>query len=398
MKVLTIKDRNDVLSSIIDLLDKNRYHILLENQKDIDNLVENNSGFYDRLVLDDHKIDEMILALKSVIAQKDPIGQKLEDNILPNGLRVINQTVPFGTIFIIYESRPDVTIEATALAFKSGNRILLKGGKEAIFTNRILVSFWKNALEVHGIDLNWITILEFNREQTRQFLQQNKDIDIVVPRGGESLISFVQQYAHCPVIVSGRGNNFAYVANDADWKKVEKVVLNAKTQKVSACNALDKILIDRQTPLIEKKLNSLFTLLLKNKVKIEIDDRISIPIDGITKIKSERIWQEEFLSLRIAIGVVENLECAVDMINKNGGGHSSIIFTENEVKALEFMNAVDCAVVYHNASTRFTDGGQLGIGAELAISTDKLHHRGPLGLSHLVTNKYLVFGKGQIRE
>jgi glutamate-5-semialdehyde dehydrogenase len=300
---------------------------------------------------------------------------------------------------IIYESRPDVTVEAAVLAFKSNNRILLKGGKEAIYSNKILVDFWHKALEENNLGKEYIKLLQMNREETQSFLKNpTEQLDLVVPRGGERLINFVKEHAKCAVLISGRGNNFLYIDKNADWNKTLAVIIDAKTAKISACNALDKILINKNIPNFKNKLKELQTVLKEKAVTILVDNEIQKVLKEATLIKEETTWQEEFLALKCCIGAVANLDEAVLIINKNSGGHSAAIMTADDDNADSFMQQVDCAAVYKNASTRFTDGGQLGVGAELAISTDKLHHRGPLGLKKLVTNKYYIFGEGQTRN
>ncbi len=240
--------------------------------------------------------------------------------------------------------------------------------------------------------------MEMDRTQTQEFLRNpDQELDLIVPRGGERLINFVKEHAKCAVLISGRGNNFLYVHKEADWEKSLKVILNAKTHKISACNALDKILVDTQIDGYEDKLKELQQVLTANNVSIIVDNEVKKTLTNENAITDESIWQEEFLAMKCVIGAVDNIDEAMEKINKNSGGHSASIMTENNSVAKTFMENVDCAAVYQNASTRFTDGGQMGVGAELAISTDKLHHRGPLGLKQLVTNKYYVFGDGQIR-
>jgi glutamate-5-semialdehyde dehydrogenase len=331
--------------------------------------------------------------------QPDPVGQTISDLSLENGLRIQNKTAPFGTIMIIYESRPDVTIEAAVLAFKANNNIVLKGGKEAINSNKILVECWHQALEENDLDKSFITLLELNREETQAFLINPPiKLDLIVPRGGEKLISFVKEHAKCAVLVSGRGNNFMYIHDDADWAMTIPVILNAKTQKISACNALDKILINRDLPSFNEKIQELRQVFMDHHVEVAIDSSIAGAVPKGNRFASSDLWEEEFLAMKAMIGAVNSMSDAIDMINKYSGGHSASIMTTSDEVALTFMQEVDSAAVYHNASTRFTDGGQMGVGAELAISTDKLHHRGPLGLEQLVTNKYYVFGQGQVRE
>jgi len=380
------------------ILDENRDELLQANKKDLDAFNRDDQALYDRLVVDQKKVDQMIQAVKEVRLQDDPVNKEISTRELDNGLKIINRTAPFGTIMIIYESRPDVTVEAAVLAFKANNKILLKGGKEAYHSNRALVKFWHQALAENGLSEDFIQFLEMDRTQTQEFLRNpDQDLDLIVPRGGERLIAFVKEHAECAVLISGRGNNFLYVHKEVDWEKSLKVILNAKTHKISACNALDKILIDTQIDGYEDKLKELKQILTANNVFIIVDDEVKKVLTDEDIITDESIWQEEFLAMKCVIGAVSNIDEAVQMINQNSGGHSASIMTENNSVAKTFMENVDCAAVYQNASTRFTDGGQMGVGAELAISTDKLHHRGPLGLKQLVTNKYYVFGDGQIR-
>ena len=398
MKLLDKNIKNKVLDSMITIIDKERHQIIAENKKDLDAFDKEDQALYDRLVVDNAKVDGMIKAIQEVRDQEDPVGQTISDLTLDSGLKVTNKTAPFGTILIIYESRPDVTIEAAVLAFKTNNKILLKGGKEAVNSNIILEKCWHQALEENGLSKDWIKLLHLKREETQDFLKNPPEkIDLIVPRGGERLIKFVKDNATCAVLISGRGNNFLYVAEDADWLKAVKVIVNAKTDKISGCNALDKVLIDKNIPEYEKKIQELETMLHKLGVDILVDENVSEILPNETQVKDNNIWYEEFLAMKIMLAEVNNEDNAIDMINKYSGGHSAAIITEDKELAKKFMQQVDSAAVYHNASTRFTDGGQMGVGAELAISTDKLHHRGPLGLKQLVTNKYYVFGDGHIR-
>jgi glutamate-5-semialdehyde dehydrogenase len=399
MKLLDTTIKNNVLESMTRILDENRALLLQANKKDLDAFHKEDQAMFDRLILNDQKIDGMITAINEVKAQEDPVNQIISDDVLGNGLKVTNKTAPFGTIMIIYESRPDVTVEAAVLAFKSNNKILLKGGKEAIYSNKVLVDFWHKALTENKVSTDYIKLLQMNREETQSFLKNpTEQLDLVVPRGGERLINFVKEHAKCAVLISGRGNNFIYIDEYADWKKTVAVIINAKTDKISACNALDKILINKNIPNYEDKLKELQTVLKERNVTILVDNTIKNVLKDASLITDDTIWREEFLSLKCCIGAVNNLDEAIAMINAYCGGHSASIMTTNDEKAADFMQEVDCAAVYKNASTRFTDGGQLGVGAELAISTDKLHHRGPLGLKKLVTNKYYIFGDGHIRS
>lgn len=398
MKLLDSKKKNDVLQSMMNILDRRRKDIIEANKKDLEAFGDGDQAMYDRLVVDEKKVDAMIQSVREVKDQEDPVGQTIEHRRLDSGLDITNKTAPFGTIMIIYESRPDVTIEAAVLAFKANNKIYLKGGKEANNSNKILVECWHEALKENGLETGWIELLQLNRTETQEFLKNPPEhIDLIVPRGGERLIAFVKEHAAGAVLVSGRGNNFLYVTKNADFETAKKVMLNAKTDKISGCNALDKVLIDKNLPDFENKVKELQQLFKENKVKMLVDDEIGKIIDE-DKIPSEDTWYEEFLAMQIVLSAIDGLDQAIDKINKYSGGHSASIITKDKDEALKFMEQVDSAAVYHNASTRFTDGGQMGVGAELAISTDKLHHRGPLGLKQLVTNKYYVLGEGHIRE
>lgn len=399
MKLLDTKLKNKVLQSMIKILDRDRKIIICANKKDLDLFDKDDRAMYDRLIVDDKKVDSMITSVKEVMSQEDPIGKIKSSKTLENGLEIINKTAPFGTIMIIYESRPDVTIEAAVLAFKANNKILLKGGKEALHSNKALVASWHEALEENGLNRGWIQLLTMDRAGTQGFLKNpTEKLDLIVPRGGDKLIAFVKEHAKCAVLVSGRGNNFLYVDKNADWDKTIKVILNAKTQKISACNALDKILINEELPNYGERVKDLGNLLKEKEVTLLVDTKTKEVLPNENIIENEAVWYEEFLAMKGVIGTVADMAQAIDKINKYSGGHSATIMTQDKDTAMEFMEQVDNAAVYHNASTRFTDGGQMGVGAELAISTDKLHHRGPLGLEQLTTNKYYVFGDGQVRE
>ncbi|MDD3721520.1 MAG: glutamate-5-semialdehyde dehydrogenase [Lutibacter sp.] len=396
-KTLTSQQKNAVLISIAKIITEEKSALLEANKTDVKNYSGDDLAMTDRLKVDEEKISGMILSLRQLVADVDPIGKELYHFTHENGLEVANKTAPFGTVLIIYESRPDVTVEAAGIAFKSGNKILLKGGKESVNSNLKIVEFWHKALSQNKISTNWVEYLDYNRTETQKFLQNpTQKVDLIVPRGGEKLIAFVKQYATCPVIVSGRGNNFIYVDKEADLKMTLKIILNAKTTKISACNAADKVLINSNLPNKEIFIKKLIAELLKFNVEILGDGKLST-FENVANFEDESIWFEEFLDYKIVLGSVNTDEEAIEKINKYGGGHSAVIITKNNETANVFMESVDSAAVYQNASTRFTDGGQFGLGGELAISTDKLHHRGPMGLQHLVTNKWYIYGNGQIR-
>ena len=398
MKLLDTKTKNNVLNSMMSIIDDKRQEIINANQIDLEAFNRDDQALYDRLVVDDKKVDGMIQAIKEVMDQEDPVGNIISDTTLDSGLKIVNKTDPFGTILIIYESRPDVTIEAAVLAFKANNKILLKGGKEAVNSNIILEKCWHQALEENGLSKDWIKLMHINRQETQDFLKNpSEKLDLIVPRGGERLIDFVKTHATCAVLISGRGNNFLYVSENANWEKAVKVIINAKTDKISGCNSLDKVLINENLPKFESKVAELANVLNDHKVEIVTDGKVSDILTDKSKIENEDVWSEEFLALKIVVSSVNNIDEAVEKINKYSGKHSSVIITEKADEASLFMEQIDSAAVYHNASSRFTDGGQMGVGAELAISTDKLHHRGPLGLKQLVTNKYYVYGDGHVR-
>ncbi|CAM2987127.1 glutamate-5-semialdehyde dehydrogenase [Flavobacterium succinicans] len=395
--LLTIEKRNAVLTTMTALLAQERTALKSSNQQDLANYSGEDLAMEKRLLVDDAKIDSMILSLQQLASQEDPVGKIRFEFVHDNGLKIYNKTAAFGTILIIYESRPDVTVEAGGIAFKSGNKILLKGGKESLLSNQKIVSLWHQALENNGVATDWVEYLNYDRAQTQAFLEKpTQKVDLIVPRGGEKLIEFTKKHATCPVIVSGRGNNFVYVNADADLDKAMSVIINAKTSNISVCNALDKVLIDINLPNWEVFANQLIRALQERKVTV-LGDATIAKTTHIPQIDSDEIWYEEFLDYKIVLGIVSSNQEAIAKINKYCGGHSAAIITESETTAQEFMDNVDASSVYHNASTRFTDGGQFGLGGELAISTDKLHQRGPIGLQHLVTNKWYIYGEGQIR-
>lgn len=395
--LLPIEKRNAVLMRMAELLEEERANLKTVNQQDINNYSGDDLAMEKRLLVDDAKIDGMILSMQQLASQEDPIGVERFNFDHENGMKIINKTAAFGTLMIIYESRPDVTVEAGGIAFKSGNKILLKGGKESLLSNLKIVELWHQALKENNVSTEWVEYLNYNREDTQAFLEKpTQKVDLIVPRGGEKLIAFVKKHATCPVIISGRGNNFVYVNKEADLKKALDIIINGKTSNISVCNALDKVLIDTNLKNWEAFAKKITAELQQRNVSVLGDERIS-KVTNVPQIESELIWYEEFLDYKIVIGTTNSDQEAIDKINKYCGGHSASIITENDAIAQEFMENVDTAAVYHNASTRFTDGGQFGLGGELAISTDKLHQRGPIGLQHLVTNKWYIYGNGQIR-
>ena len=395
--LLPIEKRDSVLTRMAELLEQERTNIKTINQQDIINYSGDDLAMEKRLLVDDPKIDGMILSLQQLASQEDPIGVERFNFDHANGMKIINKTAAFGTIMIIYESRPDVTVEAGGIAFKSGNKILLKGGKESLGSNLKIVELWHQALTDNNVATSWVEYLNYDRTETQAFLEKpTQKVDLNVPRGGENLIAFVKKHATCPVIISGRGNNFVYVNAEANLEKATAIIINGKTSNISVCNALDKVLIDTNLDNWEAFAKKIISELQQRNVTVLGDENIS-KATNVPQIESELIWHEEFLDYKIVIGTTNSNQEAIDKINTYCGGHSASIITQNNAIAQEFMENVDTAAVYQNASTRFTDGGQFGLGGELAISTDKLHQRGPIGLQHLVTNKWYIYGDGQIR-
>jgi glutamate-5-semialdehyde dehydrogenase len=395
--LLTTQQKNDVLSTMAQLVNKEQASIVAANTIDVEGYNGDDLAMEKRLKVDEAKIEGMILSLNQLVEDSEPIGKELYNFTHDNGIKIVNKTAPFGTVLIIYESRPDVTVEAAGIAFKSGNKILLKGGKESLNSNLKIVELWHKALQQHNISTDWVEYLNYDRVKTQEFLENpTQQLDLIVPRGGERLIEFVKKNAKCPVIVSGRGNNFVYVDSEADIDVALNIIINGKTSNISVCNAVDKVLINSKLPNKDQFIKALIAKLVESNVEILGDDVLA-KYDDISAYENESIWYQEFLDYKIVIGSVNSTEEAIAKSNKYSGGHSAVIITKNDATAEAFMENTDCAAVYQNASSRFTDGGQFGLGGELAISTDKLHHRGPMGLHHLVTNKWYVKGNGQIR-
>ncbi|MGD9561937.1 MAG: glutamate-5-semialdehyde dehydrogenase [Pyrinomonadaceae bacterium] len=388
---------NCVLARLARLLDEGRSAILDANRADLSRCPQDDIVIYDRLKVDDTKIDKMIASVENVIELPSSVGAIISTHTRPDGLRVENRRVPFGTILIIFEARPDVCIEAAIIALKAGNRILLKGGKEARGTNLVLADLWRRALDENGIDPGFVRYLDISRDETQELIAgETEKFDLVIPRGGETLIDFAVKNSKAPVLVSGRGNNFLYIDEEADFDMALNIAIDGKS-RLSVCNALDKVLFDRDLPDVESRIRKLSGTLREIGIDVFGDPSACASDASLSPIDDEAVWYEEFLSAKMVIGVVEGIDDAIARINKYSGGHSAAIVTANTATAERFLQEVDCAAVYHNASTRFTDGGEFGLGAEIAISTQKLHFRGPLGVEHLLTNKWFVYGDGHVR-
>ncbi|MCF6226574.1 MAG: glutamate-5-semialdehyde dehydrogenase [Xanthomonadales bacterium] len=390
--------KNRTLSSLARLITQNQAQILAANQRDLAGCAAMDPSLSDRLKVDSAKIDAMVAAVETVTLLEDPQGRVLYQHQREDGLLIENRSVPFGKILIIYESRPDVTIEAAVTAFKAGNQILLKGGKESLQTNLVLVGLWHQALAENGIDTSFVQYLQMNRSQTQALIRDNThNIDLIIPRGGEKLIEFVQKNTSVPALISGRGNNFLYIDKQCGFAMASRIAVDGK-QRLSVCNALDKVLMHDKLPNLSEKLSGLVQQFNDMGLSVFGDKEVCALSQNVLAMPNEDMWSEEFLSAKILIGLVADSSRAISMINRYSGGHSAVIVTDNRALALDFQQQVDCAAVYHNASSRFTDGGEFGLGAEIAISTQKLHFRGPVGLGELVTNKWFIDGQGQIRE
>lgn len=387
-----------VLQSLARLLGEERSQIIGANRVDVAACPPDDIVIYDRLKVDDAKIDRMIASVESVIALPSVKGTIISSHTRPDGLRIENRRVPFGTILIIFEARPDVCIEAAIIALKAGNRILLKGGKEARNTNMVLADLWQKALQENGAAAEFVRYLDISRDETQKLIAgETEKFDLVIPRGGEALIDLAVRNSKAPVLVSGRGNNFLYIDEEADFGMASNIAIDGKS-RLSVCNALDKILVHRNLPDLEGRIRKLAGDLRDIGVEVFGDEAACAADAAIRPVDDEAVWYEEFLSAKIVIGAAEDIDDAIGRINKYSGGHSAAIVTANAGAAEKFLSRVDCAAVYHNASTRFTDGGEFGLGAEIAISTQKLHFRGPLGTEHLLTNKWFVYGDGHVRS
>jgi glutamate-5-semialdehyde dehydrogenase len=390
--------KNKTLRDLAALLVANKEQLLENNRRDLEQAASLDPTLVDRLKVDEKKVKGMIAAIEEVIDLEDPQGTLLSRYDHPNGMTVENKVVPFGRILIIYESRPDVTIEAAISAFKAGNRIYLKGGKEARNSNLFLVSLWKQALESNQLAADLVSYLDIGREETQKLLKENPyKFDLIIPRGGDGLINYIRENTAIPLIISGRGNNFVYVHQNADLQMAKEILLNGKS-RLSVCNATDKVLFHKHIPRLKEKMQEIIDAANAMGLEVIVDGKFFESFKGVSPIIDRSIYGEEFLSPKILFALIEDEAAAIDLINTYSGGHSATIVSSDKTTALQFQQEVDCAAVYHNASTRFTDGGQFGFGAEIAISTQKLHFRGPVGLAQLVTNKWFISANGQVRN
>ena len=398
--------KNETLLKIAELIDKNRDYIKEENKKDIEKAKEMGlkPALIDRLLLNDKRINGMIKILKDVANLPDPVGEIIKMWTLPNGLKVGRMRVPLGVIFIVYESRPNVTIEASSLCMKSSNAVILRGGKEAINSNRALVNLIREACKETGFPEDAVQFIDRpEREIVWEILKMEGKIDVAIPRGGESLIRAVVEHAKVPVIKHYKGVCNIYVDDEADPEKAYNIVYNAKVQRPSVCNAVENLIINRK--ILKEFWPKMAYFLGKAGVELRCDEESLQVIKNDPKLSfvnakpaTEEDYYEEFLDLILAVKVVNDIDEAIEFIEKYGSKHSDAIITENYSKALKFLREVDSAAVYVNASTRFTDGNEFGLGAEMGISTDKIHARGPMALEELTIPKFVILGEGQIRD
>jgi glutamate-5-semialdehyde dehydrogenase len=393
LALLPAKKKNELLLAISDALEANEKSILEANHADMENS-DLDGAMRDRLLLTSSRIHDMARGVREVAALPDPIGETLAEWTKSNGLRIRKVRVPLGVVGIIYESRPNVTVDTAALALKSGNAIVLRGGKEASYSSRRLVEIM-NA--VPGLPEGAIELLDSSTRQTvQELIKAHGLVDVIIPRGGAGLIKFVAENSSVPVIETGAGNCHIFVDESADFEMADQIVINAKTQRPSVCNAAEKLLVHQRiaaqyVPRIVKKL---------------IDAGVEVRGDGKARTLSaglpmgsaaEQDWHEEYLRLCMAVAVVANVDEAIVHINRYSTKHSDAIVTKKDANARKFLRGVDSAAVYWNASTRFTDGAEFGFGAEMGISTQKLHCRGPFALAELTSSKYEIVGNGQVR-
>ncbi|KON91747.1 gamma-glutamyl phosphate reductase [Rossellomorea marisflavi] len=397
LRMLSTEEKNKVLYKLADHLEEHMEPILEANAKDLE--AGKQKGFddalMDRLSLDEQRIRDFAEGLREVAELEDPTGKTITDWTLENELLVEKVTVPLGVIGMIYEARPNVTVDATGLALKSGNAIVLKGGSNAIQSNKAIVDVMHDALKNSAVPSEAVQFINStDREATNALFTMKEHIDVLIPRGGGALIQAVVDNATVPVLETGVGNCHIYIDEDADVQKALNIIINAKTDRPAVCNAAETLLIHEKW--FKKNHEVLFDTLEQHGVTVHGDEEVlNHKADAIPAGESD--WANEYLSLDVAVKVVGNVEAAADHIDRYGTKHSEAIVTENEKTAKRFMMLVDAAALYHNASTRFTDGGALGFGAEIGISTQKLHARGPMGLPALTTIKYLMHGNGQIR-
>lgn len=398
LATLSSRVKNEALAQMASALEANVETILVENRKDLEAAEAKglSKAFLDRLLLNPARVEEMAAGLRNLVSLSDPVGEVISMWTRPNGLQVGRMRVPLGVIGIIYESRPNVTVDAAGLCLKAGNAVILRGGSEALNSNLVLTEVIGKAAEAVGIPAGAIQLIATpDREAVNAMLNMREYLDVLIPRGGAGLIQTVVENATVPVIETGVGNCHVYVDEEANLEMAQEIVVNAKTQRPGVCNAMETLLVHEK--IAPAFLPLLAPELIRRGVEIRGCPQTQVLIPGI-KPATEEDWATEYLDLILAVKVVGSFEEALDHICRYGTRHSEAIVTENYHRAQEFLKRVDAAAVYVNASTRFTDGGQFGLGAEIGISTQKLHARGPMGLEALTTTKFIIYGSGQVRS
>ncbi len=399
LNILEENEINEVLISLADSINENVGFILEENAKDLAKMDKENP-MYDRLLLSEDRLQGIASDIRNVVSLPSPLEKILSETIRPNGMKISKITVPFGVVGIIYEARPNVTFDVFSLCYKSGNVCVLKGGSDAYLSNLAIVTVIKNVLKKFNLNENFITLLDAGREATAELMNAVGTVDVIIPRGGKGLINYVRENSRVPVIETGAGVVHVYFDKDADLEKGKNIVFNSKTRRVSVCNALDCLIIH------ESRLSDLPEItkdLAQKNVEIFADEASFSVLDGIYPSEllqhaTEESFGTEFLSYKMAIKTVANIDEAIQHIAENSSQHSECIITENSGTAAYFTKRVDAACVYTNVSTAFTDGAQFGLGAEIGISTQKLHARGPMALAELCSYKWIISGDGQIRN
>ena len=390
--------KNSLLKAINDRLSSEIPAILRANKKDLNKAKQNRlpKVLLDRLTLNEQRIKQIMDGVKDIVSLSDPVGHILERRKRPNGLLIEKMRVPLGAVGIIYEARPNVTIDASVLCLKSGNAVLLRGGSEAIHTNKKLVEIIKKALQDVNLPTGCVEFIDTtDRKAVQLMLKQEKYLDVIIPRGSQRLISFIQKNSSVPVIAHGEGNCHVYVDSTARLGTAEEIVFDAKVQRPSVCNAAEKLLVHEK--IAATFLPVIVSRLRKAGVEIRGDKKTRSIVRDATPTQ-DADWYKEYLDLIIAVKIVKNLDEAINHINQYGSHHSDAMVTGSKTHGERFLREVDSAAVYVNASTRFTDGYEFGLGAEIGISTQKLHARGPMGLAELTSTKFIVHGKGQVRK
>lgn len=394
---LTQTEKNNALLAVADALVNNADTIIEANKIDLEHAIANNmsEGLLDRLTLTKERFEGMAEGIRQVVSLEDPIGEVLSMKQRPNGLVIGQKRVPMGVIGIIYESRPNVTVDAFALCFKTSNAVILRGGSDCIYSNIALVKVMKEALSSVGVTPDAIALIEdTNREVAKQFMKLNQYVDLLIPRGGAGLIRTVVENATIPVIETGTGNCHIFINKDANLDMALAIIENAKLQRLGVCNACESLVIHKD--IAGKAVPMIADMLQKRECEIRGDEQAQA-LSSYIKAATEEDYGTEYLAKIISAKIVDSLDDAIAHINKYSTGHSEAIITESYSDAQQFLNEVDSACVYVNASTRFTDGFEFGFGAEIGISTQKLHARGPMGLLALTSTKYIIYGQGQTR-